>query len=76
MIEWPDGVVNDLARRRAILVIGSGISRHAVGQDGVRPPTWRQFLEQAMVDCPDKRDLDPVSQAIAGYRRKRLPSCL
>ncbi|WP_336969705.1 SIR2 family protein [Brevundimonas aurantiaca] len=64
MVDWPDSLVNDLARRRAIIVIGSGISRHSVGENNVRPPTWRAFLTGAVQDCPDKSALEPVQAAI------------
>lgn len=36
-IDWSE-VVPDLARRRVVLVIGSGISRHSTGAAGKRPP--------------------------------------
>ena len=44
MIDWPQQLVDDLARRRAIVMIGSGVSRHSVGLSGARPPTWHGFL--------------------------------
>jgi len=65
MIEWPDKLVNDLARRRAIIVIGSGVSRHSTGEGDVRPPTWKQFLEKAMEECPDRKSLKTVEEAIS-----------
>ncbi|WP_112381371.1 SIR2 family protein [Sphingomonas carotinifaciens] len=64
MIEWQPEIVGDLARRRAVLVIGSGISRHSEGEAGKRPPTWKEFLEQAVIDCPDKSNLEPVRLAL------------
>lgn len=48
MIDWPQQLVKDLARRRAVIMIGSGISKKSVGKDGARPPTWREFLEGAL----------------------------
>lgn len=64
MIDW-QGVVGDLARRRAVIVIGSGVSRHSTGNRGQCPPTWKDFLEQALKDCPDKANLSPIQSAIA-----------
>jgi SIR2-like domain len=53
---WPE-------TRRTIIIIGSGVSRHSKGKDGVRPPTWKMFLEQATKECP--RELPPyVGDAI------------
>lgn len=48
MIAWPDQLVTDIARRRAVLMIGSGISRHSVGNDNLQPPTWHGFLEAGL----------------------------
>ena len=54
MIQWPDQLITDIACRRVVLMIGSGISRHSVGQNGARPPTWRGFLEAALEQCNPK----------------------
>lgn len=48
MIDWPPQLVKDIARRRAVILLGSGISKNSVGIDGIQPPTWREFLEQAL----------------------------
>lgn len=45
MIEWDDGLVAALARRRCVIVIGSGVSANSVAEDGSRPRTWGAFLE-------------------------------
>jgi len=62
-IDWSE-VVPDLARRRAVLVIGSGISRHSVNTAGAKPPVWKAFLDKAVIDCPDKTDMGVIEQAI------------
>lgn len=64
MIDWPEKVVADLARRRAVLVLGAGVSRQAVGQDGQVPPTWKKFLELANERCPGGR-VEHVGSAIS-----------
>ena len=51
MIDWPDQLISDLGRRRVIVMIGSGISRHSVGNSSVKPPTWRAFLKDALRKC-------------------------
>ncbi len=76
MIDWPDSLVTDLARRRAILVLGSGVSRHSLGADKARPPTWRQFLEKAAEDCPDKSTMDPVKNALKAGDYLHACECL
>lgn len=55
MIDWPDIVVDDLARRKAIVFLGSGISANSVGHAGARPPTWQQFLQRAVDACPSPK---------------------
>lgn len=49
MVEWPNELVRDIARRRCVIVIGSGVSRQARGVNGEIPPTWEEFLK----DCND-----------------------
>jgi len=45
LIEWPPRLVEDIARRRAVLFFGSGISANASSADGTRhPPTWAELL--------------------------------
>lgn len=51
MIKWPNQLVSDIARRRAVILIGSGVSKHSE-KAGKRPPTWREFLTKAIEDCP------------------------
>lgn len=66
MIDWPENLVTDLARRRVVVVLGSGVSRHSVGAlDGtLRPPTWQAFLKKALEDCPNKESLAGITEAI------------
>lgn len=45
MIEWDKELVDAIARRRAVVVIGSGVSRNSTNSTGERPKTWEAFLE-------------------------------
>jgi SIR2-like domain len=45
MITWPDEVVTDIARRKAVLVLGAGISMNAKTAEGMRPKSWVQLLQ-------------------------------
>ena len=56
-MDWPNTLVSDIARRRCVLVLGSGISRQSQNQAGVRPKMWFEFLEAG-------RDLVPGAQAV------------
>ncbi|QDS36968.1 SIR2 family protein [Brevibacillus brevis] len=48
MITWPRNLVNDIARRKTVVFLGSGISRNSVNREGLRPPTWEGFLRMAL----------------------------
>jgi hypothetical protein len=63
MISWPHHLRDALARRKAVLVIGSGISRNSVGIAGKQPPTWREFLERAFLELP-ARGASHIKRAI------------
>jgi hypothetical protein len=47
MISWPDGLVSAIARRRSVILIGSGVSANSQTDDGRRPKTWGAFLKLA-----------------------------
>lgn len=46
-MKWPAELVEDIARRRAVLYIGAGVSASAQADDGTRPPDWVEFLTTA-----------------------------
>lgn len=45
MIAWPDPVITAIARRRSVILIGSGVSANAQTDGGKKPPTWGEFLK-------------------------------
>ncbi|SEI43957.1 SIR2-like domain-containing protein [Azotobacter beijerinckii] len=47
MIQWDDAVVSAIARRRSVIMLGSGISRNSTNATGKRPATWVGFLNEA-----------------------------
>ncbi|MQQ09122.1 hypothetical protein GFB49_11705 [Epibacterium sp. SM1979] len=58
MTDWgqQEYLVRELARRRVVPVIGSGVSKHSLAADGVkRPPLWKELLESCLESydgCP------------------------
>lgn len=47
--DWPEILVKDLSKRNVAVVLGSGVSKNSVGNDGMtRPPVWEEFLERAL----------------------------
>ena len=55
MIQWPDALVDDIARRRAILFLGAGVSLNSVSPGGYRPPTWEEFLRAGVEKCTNPK---------------------
>jgi hypothetical protein len=52
MINWPPLLIEDIARRRAVIFLGAGVSKNSPGKGGKRPPNWIEFLTLAMDKCP------------------------
>ena len=57
IISWPSELVSDIARRRSVLVLGAGISRHARNKDGRAPKMWREFLQTGIDSFSSNRPL-------------------
>lgn len=47
-ISWPNSLINDIARRRCVIFLGSGISRNSANAAGVHPKTWMEVLESGV----------------------------
>lgn len=62
MIDWPDEIVDTIARRRCAIVIGSGVSANSRGSGDVRPPTWKAFLTEG---CALQGDPPHIKEALA-----------
>jgi len=64
LITWPESLVEELAFKRAVIFIGSGISASAVNDNGKSPPTWKQLLENAknkfLADVDDRDFVDEL----------------
>lgn len=64
MIAWPAPLIDELARRRAIIFLGSGVSKNSSGIAGKRPPLWKEFLETGVKRCQDKKRSREISKLI------------
>lgn len=53
MIRWPTEIIEVLARRRCVIVIGSGVSKNSVNDQGKRPATWEEFLKNCSAEIGD-----------------------
>lgn len=43
MIDWPEALVEAIARRRCVLFLGSGISANSKNSSGKQPATGKSF---------------------------------
>lgn len=57
MINWPESLVAVIARRRVVVMIGSGVSRNSTNERGDRPPTWEGFLRSCSDNLGAPRSL-------------------
>ncbi|MGE3175263.1 MAG: SIR2 family protein [Planctomycetota bacterium] len=55
---WPHYLVEELADRRCVIVVGSGISSSCETSDGERPPGWSALLDElaALISDVDARN--------------------
>lgn len=45
MIDWPEDLINDIARRRCVIFLGAGVSKNSSNDKGERPMDWCEFLK-------------------------------
>ena len=48
MIDWPEYLIEAIARRKSVLFLGSGISANACNDEGKHPLTWEAFLRDIL----------------------------
>lgn len=65
MINWPQEIIGPMARRRAVILIGSGVSANSSNIDGLRPPTWGSFLSEAYKNLGKR--VPHISSALKRY---------
>ena len=63
-MNWPDKLVEIIARRQCVLFLGAGLSMNSVDADGNHPKGWKDFLLMGLEHieetfCPSlmKRDI-------------------
>lgn len=64
MISWPRNLIEEIAYRRVILVLGSGISATAKNDANESPKTWEKFIEEAKTLIRDNTSIDFVDQML------------
>ncbi|CEJ49181.1 SIR2 family protein [Xanthomonas citri pv. bilvae] len=66
MIDWPDDLVEDLARRRSVIFLGAGVSKNSINDAGERPADWIEFLSTLAVQIVDVETKVAVERCISG----------
>ncbi|QEM02788.1 SIR2 family protein [Mucilaginibacter rubeus] len=57
MINWPEELIDDIARRRCVIVLGAGVSKNSTNAAGARPKDWKEFLISASEDINGKTEI-------------------
>jgi hypothetical protein len=57
MINWPDDLVSDIARRKCVLFLGAGVSKNSTNASGDRPKDWEEFLSCSLIKMPANRTI-------------------
>lgn len=57
MIDWPEALIDSIARRKCVLFLGSGVSANSCNDEGKHPATWETFLRNSLVKKSTKIDL-------------------
>lgn len=52
MINWPSEIVDNIARRRTVIYLGSGVSMNSSNAAGKRPKTWVALLNDMLTQVP------------------------
>lgn len=57
MIVWPNDLIEDIARRKCVLVLGAGVSKNSTNLAGNRPKDWKEFLLLASANIVGKTEI-------------------
>lgn len=76
MIRWPQHLIAELATRRCVVFLGSGVSAQAKNDEGKRPSTWGQFLASAVNLVTNQSEKEYVSQLISENKYLLALQCI
>lgn len=68
MDHWPDNLVNEVARRRVVLFLGSGVSSSSIAEDSTRPVSWVDFLAGGVGLLPNHELKQNVEKLISSKK--------
>lgn len=73
-MKWSMDIIEKIAKRKAILFLGAGISANAVSLDGKKhPPTWEQFMRVILKEIAD----DSIKRYVSSLLKEKdyLTAC-
>jgi len=62
VVAWPEDLIDEVAARRCVIVLGAGASASSASKDGTHPPAWAGLLEGALDLVPRESDRDAARQ--------------
>ena len=65
MIEWPGDLVEDIAARRCVLFLGSGVSKNSKNKKGERPKDWKEYLTLMADQVSEKAKREEILTCIS-----------
>lgn len=57
IIDWDNDIIDDIARRRCVLVLGAGVSKNSTNNRGDRPKDWKEFLLHASLNVGGQTEI-------------------
>lgn len=64
-MDWPVALTEEIAGRRCIFFLGSGVTANCTSSDGTRPPTWLLFLQKLKDTIPAGTDVTVIDHLLA-----------
>lgn len=61
-VTWPPALIDEIAARRCVVVLGAGASASSTNKQGKHPPSWAGLLEGALPLVPDEEDRAAAQQ--------------
>lgn len=56
-MQWPQDLIQDIARRKCVLILGADVSKNSTNSSGNRPKDWKEFLEFAYEQTKSKAEI-------------------
>lgn len=63
-MDWPNDLKSDILNHNCVIFIGAGVSANSTNDKGEKPPTWKNFLQEAAAKLPEVGEQDFVSNLI------------